>query len=243
MIKRKAIIIGNSGGYRNLDFLSGVSVDLENYHNFLTSKAGGEWHPNEISILKDPTSSDVIKAIQESESDYTFIVFSGHGFISTYNVEDYVCLKDVDLSIGKLVSPSKKQTIVIDACREFHPHKPDFLMEEKYSNFSGDEERSTRALFDEAIIKTPEGIILVFSTQSNGTSGDNEFLGGVFSYSFIKAGERWWEDEKTKGVLTLNVAVEKSKLIIKETFITNQTPEMAGQIRRLTFPPFAISKH
>lgn len=240
MVTRKAIIIGSPGGYRSLHTLKGVKKDLENYKSFLKSKAGGEWSDNEIEVLDDPDHNHLLKEINGSLADYTFIVFSGHGYINTYTSEDTVCLKDIDLSIGKLVSPSNKQTIVIDACRQHHAPTQEALTEELRAAFSAEiGERSTREIFDKAITETPTGILLVFGTQAKATAGDDENKGGYFNYSFLRAGRDWWKNGN--GVLKLDKAVEKAAQIMKTIFLTNQKPEMAGQIRRITFPPFAIA--
>jgi hypothetical protein len=241
MVTRKAIIIANEGGYRNLNLLKGVMVDVENYKSFLKSKAGGEWNENEILVLLNSDAATVQKNISETLADYVFTVFSGHGFINTYTSSDAVCLKDQDFSIGKLVSPSKKQTIVIDACREYHtPTIGELKGELKNAFLSEALERETREIFNTAIEETPAGILLVFATKPNETAGDDENKGGYFNYSFLKAGRDWWN--KGNGVLRLDKAVDESIKIMKSTFITTQSPEIAGQSRRLTFPPFAVAK-
>ena len=242
MVTRKAILIGNSGGYRNLSLLKGVEKDLDNYYSFLLSKVGGEWLPEEIRILKDVNSIELIDVISHSVADYTFVVFCGHGTISTYTATDTISLVDIDLQIGKLVNPSKKQTIVIDACgRANIPNgiKTNVLNSIKLEQ-KEKKEISTRIAFDEAIIKNSKGLILLFSGFPNDVSGDGEVCGGYFSYSLIKAGLDWGNKEKQGNILTLDNAVDNAKIILNTSFTTKQRPEMSGQIRRLTFPPFAV---
>jgi hypothetical protein len=243
MVTRAAILIGNSGGYRNLEHLKSVELDLQNYVNFLLSKAGGEWNQNEITVLYDPSSNELKQVIRKSNSDYCFIVFSGHGYISSYSKEDTICLKDIDLSIEELVTNSHKQTIIIDSCREMEKESDKKLYAELQTEtrmFS--EGINTRILFDNAIESMPNGILLVFATQANNTAGAFSNLGGYFSYSLIKSGKDWWNNNY-KGILRIDKAVEEAEKIMKLKFITNQSPAMAGQVRRLTFPPFAIGKH
>ena len=243
MVTRKAILIGNSGGYRNLDYLKGVNIDLANYRNFLTSKAGGQWLNHEITTLVDPDESTVLNEIQQSKADYSFITFSGHGFVNSYTNSDYICLKDKELSIGKLVTPSGKQTIVIDACREFFTHIPEDLVKTFTLNESLQFEGiNTRELFDEAILTMPLGVLVIYSTQPNEGAGDDDYKGGHFTYSFIQAGRNWWNTAGSKGILRINTAVVEGEKIMKSTFVTTQTPAMGGQVRRITFPPFAFGK-
>ena len=239
MTKRRAIIIGSQGGFRGLELLKGVSKDLSNYENHLLSDVGGNWDKDEIIKLLDPTANEVVYNIQNAIADYVFIVFSGHGFINTYSSSDYICLKDIDMSISKLVSNSKRQTIILDSCRQYFTEIP--LEEMKESKIFSKKHviNNARKIFDDAINKTPEGIILVFSAQPGQSSGDNDLLGGIFSYSLLKA-SKVWSDNYTNKILTLNQAVDLSKNVMNDTFLTLQRPGMAGQIRRLTFPPFAI---
>jgi hypothetical protein len=241
MTTRKAIIIGSPGGYRNLKFLPGVSIDLENYNNYLQSKPGGQWDVNEIKILLDPTSEDVNKEITTAKQDYIFINFSGHGFTDIASEAQYICLKDKDVPVGKLVSSATKQTIVIDSCREYSTHlaenlRLELILEAKLFV----DKKDTRTIFDSAIIKSPEGIILVNSASLNQSAGDDEYKGGHFTYSFIKGGRDFGKNQNTQSVLELDKAVILAENIMHRVFITNQTPVMSGQIRRLTFPPFAV---
>lgn len=243
MVTRKALLIGNSGGYRNLDFLKGVAVDLDNYRNFLTSKVGGQWYSSEITTLVDPDETTVLKAVQQCTADYSFITFSGHGFINSYTSTDYVCLKDKDLSIGKLVSPAAKQTIVIDACREVFTHIPEDIRKTFSLNESLQYQGvDTRVQFDDAIQAMPAGVLVVYSTQPNESAGDDDYKGGHFTYSFLEAGRKWWAAPNSQGILRINTAVVDGEKILKSTFITTQTPAMGGQVRRITFPPFAFGK-
>lgn len=241
MTTRKAIIIGSPGEYRDLKFLPGVSIDLENYNNYLQSKPGGQWHENEIKILIDPTSAEVNNEIIAATQDYIFINFSGHGYTDIASDEQYICLKDKDILVSKLVGTSKKQTIVIDSCREYSTHlaeklRLELILEAKLFV----DKKDTRTIFDNAIIKSPDGIILVNSTSLNQSAGDDEYKGGHFTYSFIKGGRDFGKNQNTQSVLELDKAVTLAESIMHRVFITNQTPVMSGQIRRLTFPPFAV---
>ena len=243
MTSRKAILIGNSGGYRNLKHLKGVRIDLENYRNYLKSKAGGQWHENEITILHDADSSTILNEIKNISADYTFTTCSGHGFINTYSSSDHVCLSDIDLQIGKLAYKSVKQTIIIDACREVITHTPEdltkaFVLESKTQA----EGKDTRELFDMEIEKMPKGILVVFSTQANEAAGDDDSKGGHFTYSFLKSGRDWWNNLNNRGTFRIDSAITEAEKIMKATFLTNQNPALGGQSRRLTFPPLAFSK-
>lgn len=240
MVTRRAILIGSSGGFRELDYLSGVYIDIENYSNFLKSKAGGQWKENEIIVLRNPTIGELKQTIGMSSPDYSFVVFTGHGLINSYDKEDKIYLMDGDLSIQELVTKSHKQVIIIDAARKIE--NPIINGEPiTLNSFASSDGIDTRNLFDESIAVMPNGILLIFSTQINSSSGDDKNLGGYFSYSFIKSGFNWWSN-RNKGILRIDTAIIETEKIIKSFFLTDQKPVMAGQTRRLTFPPFAFGK-
>lgn len=240
MVTRTAILIGCSGGYRGLSFLPGVSIDLENYSNFLKSKAGGQWKEEEIIILRDPIVTELEQKIGKSNPDYSFVVYSGHGIINTYDSEDIICLKDSDASIQELVTKSHKQVIVIDAARRSEsPVNLNKSVDLKITKQA--DGIDTRNIFDESIAGMPNGILLMFSAQVGQLSGDDKNLGGYFSYSLIKSGFDWWNNNN-KGIMRINTAVDEASRIMKSVFSSVQKPEMAGQSRRITYPPFAIGK-
>ena len=82
---RKALIIANPGRIGANNYCEGVYKDVQNYKNFLISYQGGNWYDSEIVILKQPNKSQVDNEIKLMENtDYTFVVFTGHGCISQY---------------------------------------------------------------------------------------------------------------------------------------------------------------
>ncbi|NOU46960.1 MAG: caspase family protein [Bacteroidales bacterium] len=244
MMNKMAIIIGSPGGYRNLSHRRSVAVDLDNYYSFLRSNAGGQWNEDEIQILRDPDSNSIKETINKVNSDYCFVAFSGHGLTNSFTEADFICLKDKDLSIKYLVSKSERQTIIIDSRREFESNllkgDANILMEESELQIK---DNSTHNIFNDTVLRTPKGIILVYSSQPNEISGDDPNLGGHFTYSLIQAGFNWWNDKSNQGILKLDSAIDSAEIILKNKFKTTQKPLMGGQVRRLTFPPFACSKN
>jgi len=242
MINRKAVLIGNSGGYRSLKLLKGVKIDIENYQTFLKSSSGGQWYENEIITLNEPDSERLINTIANIKSDYCFVAFCGHGQINSFTKQDYICLKDQDVYINNLVSKSDRQTIVLDVCRNIETNLPEIDSTFLTENLPIlNESNTTRNIYDNAIEKTPKGIILVYSTLPFESGSEDIKRGGHFTYSLIKAGYEWGANKKN-GILSLDLAIEMSELIMKNTFTSNQKPIMGGQVRRLTFPPFACSR-
>ena len=84
--------------------LAGPMRDAGNLQLFLMSAAGGHWKKDEITFLKNPSSFRVKNAVREflANSDYTFIVFSGHGYIdSDDDYQQYVELSNTSIPILK----------------------------------------------------------------------------------------------------------------------------------------------
>jgi len=240
---RKAIIICSPGGKRGLEFFRGVSLNTDNYSHFLSSKAGGQWKDEEILLLRDPDSEIVINSLENCKADYCFISFSGCGVITSFAKSDYLCLKDIDFPIAGLKSKSEKQTIIVDVCSQTKKRLTSLNIETVSANACRlIEGRQTRDIFDDAISKTPKGIIFIYSKGPTEIAGFDVNIGGHFTYSLLKAGLNWWENSGNEGILRLDSAVQKATSILNETFHTTQEPIMGGQIRRLTFPPFAVSK-
>lgn len=241
MVTKRAILIGCAGGYRGLAFLRGVALDLKNYEKFLKSPAGGEWRTDEIITLYEPNVFEIKKVISDLEEDYVFVVFCGHGSIKAYDKFDFICAKDENLSILELKSKSKKQTIILDANRSpvvrLHCNSIESLLVKSISG----KQTSTRELFNQAIMEMPQGILLVFSAQAGQIAGDDEECGGHFTYALLRVGLEWRNDLENRGIMRIDTAIAKAEFILKEECNSAQQPLMAGQVRRLTFPPFAVA--
>ena len=87
-MRRKALIIGNSGDKKNPnEYLEGVEKDIKNYKDFLLSPIGGLWNKEEISVSLNETKEQIRKeliALKQNKYDFVFILFSGHGSYSSF---------------------------------------------------------------------------------------------------------------------------------------------------------------
>jgi hypothetical protein len=238
MVNRKAIIIGNSGGYRGLSYLPGVAADIENYSSFLMSKAGGEWRKDEIATLENCDSEEIFSEVLQNHAEYTFITFSGHGLIANLDQTDYISVKNADISIATLIGPCRKQTIILDVRNSCIDSIADNHVAKELN--ANKKIEPTRELFDESILKTPDGILLLCASGSSDFAFENASLGGYFTSSFLRVGKEWG-NVPNNGILKIDTAFERAKKIICEAFKVTQIPIMGGQIRRLTFPPFSCS--
>jgi len=240
-ISKQALIIAVADEKDSANYLPGAEKDIHNYENFLISDAGGRWYyKTEVKSLLNPTKSQVLKAISEVNDDYSFIAYSGHGYISSHNGKTYMEFKDGELSESDLITKSKKQTLLLDTCRKIV--RKDFVQSiKKAMDESAETVYGARDIFDKHISRCEEGIIKIYSTSPNQSAGE-DLSGGYFTSSIISAGKEW-NDTNGKNlesnVLDLKHAFENAVIIMKMKFDTTQVPQINGG-RRYGWFPFAV---
>jgi hypothetical protein len=220
--------------------LLGPSKDNSNLRNYLTSLIGGEWEPSEIKSLRNPTIDQVKSAVNNflNTADYTFTVFSGHGWINTNeNNTQYLEVGDGDISIYDLETKADRQTIIIDSCRGYISPLNESLSKglgravESFSSRSS----STRQLFDNIVMRAEEGISVLFSASENQSSSDSE-KGGAYIYSLLAVSRNWFKNDKTSNIFTVKNAHQSGILFMKDNFNTKQKPVMIPEKRMRYFP-------
>lgn len=238
-MNRKALIIYCDN--TESGFLRGPSVDNTNLRNYLTSYCGGDWYDNEIRSLNNPTIQQVRNAINlMTNTDYSFVVFSGHGWINTdEDNTQYLEVADGDISINELITDADRQTILIDACRGFLSP----LMESFEKGLSGavrtySSATSTRTLFNSLVLKAEEGLSVMYSASENQSSVDSQ-KGGAYIYSVIAVCRNWFANNKTSNYLTIKNAHDVAIPFMNSKFITKQKPVMATE-KRMRYFPFAV---
>lgn len=223
--------------------LEGPSKDNINLRSHLTSYLGGEWYDSEIVSLNNPTSHMIEAHIKIfcGDADYSFVVFSGHGFINANdNNIQYLEVADKDISIIKLLTKAERQTIIIDACRGIYkPHKEDFIKGSRSYNesFMGSLS-STRKMFDKAVQQTEEGVSILYAASENQSAVDSN-VGGAYTYSLLKSCEQWGKNDQTRNILSIKDGHSLGTIFMKSRFVTNQTPKME-QEKRLRYFPLAV---
>jgi hypothetical protein len=113
-MKKKILMIGDTSD------LEGVPVDIRDYYEFFTSSFGGSWCHDEIDILRSPSRSELIEAINEIErADYDFLItiFSGHGAEAIRGTILQINGDGETIEADDLLGLSPRQISVFDCCR------------------------------------------------------------------------------------------------------------------------------
>jgi hypothetical protein len=221
--------------------LTGTVRDAHNLNAFLKSLAGGEWRNDEVGFLRNPTDARVKTVVNSfmKNADYTFTVFSGHGFVDRSNkFKQYVELSNKSVPLRNLLSNAKRQTIIADACRGFYSAHRESLLEE-YSSFIGDvehlEQPSTRRFFDSAVKKADKGVSVLYSASLNETALDTP-SGGAFLFSLLSYAQSWSSTKSHYTYLPHHTALTRAKKLMYEKFDTNQRPILNSTPRDFHFP-------
>jgi hypothetical protein len=252
MPTRRAILIGTPS-LPNHDYLNGVTVDLENYSQFLQSNYGGAWEKEEIKILNTPSKYDLSVAMIMARSlDYTFITFSGHGeHVSGKGIyETRICINEKeDMAVYELNPGNKRHVVIIDACRKVRAIMENFSEKTALANALQSAPHTVRSkcreLFDKAVASSEEGRTVMYSCEVNQTAGEKTGGGGVFSEELVnnatgwatnKAKESW---SPLEAVLRMNEAFQYAS---EATYRINapQKPVYEGG-RRHVHLPFAVA--
>ncbi len=221
--------------------LNGPEYDNENFKDFLTSNLGGDWLDSEILSIKNPTSLQVSNAVTKflNGADYTFIIFSGHGYLNTDdNNRQYLELSNTDISIISLRTKALRQTLIIDACRGYHTPRQSIIkgFSDTYENFEGTS--STRRIFDNAVARAESGWTILYAARKNQTALDTGG-GGAYLLSLLKIAEIWGGIDKKNNILPLNITHNRAKEYLSDNFETIQIPTMNAE-KRLVHFPFAV---
>jgi hypothetical protein len=232
-VTRKAILIGSPGMESN--YLHGVKEDLNNLENFLLSRKGGSFYPNEVIKLHNPSYKKLAEIVKSSITDYLFIYFSGHGFTDDKGFRN-IALPDYNLQDLQLLNGSPRQIVIIDACRNYLPSIgsiPDSSTE--FSNFSGSSQEE-RKLFDRYIKSSPHGQMIIHSTQKGQYSYDTRY-GGVFTNAFLKVSTNIKVEKEFRSA-SIKTVLNHTKQVLRSQG-SHQVPEITYESGSLNLQ-FAI---
>lgn len=237
---RQAILIGAPSVK---PVLSGVRQDLKDIKAFLLSNSGGAWREDEIITLIDPSPHEVQAFVNASKSkDYVFITCSGHGEHQIgKNLDETVMYlnEEETISINNINPQNKRHLIIVDVCRGIvRPvERQKAIFEASMESYSNKAYVNYRQVFDDAVMRTSEGRIVVYSCDINQSAGDDG-TGGVFTQELLKSPEQF----KPKNGDYRIVNIEQAFEVAKKMTYTKNAPQSAvlNAGRRRDFFPFSI---
>ncbi|MGY8666213.1 caspase family protein [Bradyrhizobium sp. UFLA05-109] len=246
-MNRKALLIGSPGVKGSDSYLRGVARDLQNYDRFLRSPVGGAWKPEEILTLEDPPASQVQNEIRSLKSaDYSFVLFSGHGYFSANPRSTIVCLrKDEEMDSAELRQGSPKHTLLLDCCRVV---EREILAEDVLAKADKASKRlnssECRRYFDEAISKCSTGLIVLHACDVDEAAADDSRRGGYYAYSLLDSADSWAVSDTTdlsKSYRTLRTprAHDLAAQVVMKLSGNRQNPQIEKP-RTEPYFPFAI---
>lgn len=247
MVNRKALLIGSPGKEDTSDYLEGVARDLQNYNHFLRSPVGGAWLSREIFILDDPSSSAIVAAAETLKLvDYSFVLFSGHGYHSPKTRSTVICLRNnEELNSDKLRGGAGKHTLILDCCRVVERAR---MAEDALARLDKAavelNEGHCRQYYDQRISECPPGQIVLHSCDLNETSGDDSRRGGYYAYSLIDGADTWAENEETNlskhfYILSVPKVHDRAREAVRRLSGNRQNPQIEKP-RSEKYFPFAI---
>lgn len=243
-MKRKAILIGSPDVKPELP---GVDIDLADIRKFLLSPQGGKWKEEEITILRNPSKSDVTFALIDSIGcDYTFITCSGHGehqLGEGLNNTVMYLREHETIKISDIKAYTNRSTIIVDTCRNLVKitkkellksanESLDFALESIGTNINH------REVFNSEVMNCSEGRIVLYSCDINQSAGDDGD-GGVFTQNLLHS---------PAAIVNMNrfsytpLYLDSAFELAKEKTLAENYPQrpVINAGRRRDFYPFAI---
>lgn len=247
-MKRKALII-SSYGFENT-FMSGIKRDLERYADYLKSPLGGLWYSNEIVVLDHATISTITTEISHLNSvDYSFVVFTGHGYIDSINNSTICCLtSSLEINSSALRYGSKRQTLILDCCRQVQ--EKTLICDNALRNYASKSMKlnyaDCRKYFDSELEACPQGLVVLCSCKKNETSEYDPENGGLYTSNLIRNAQRWGDNRQlslsaTQYAVRSIVDVHNDSILhVVSQSGDRQHPEITLLPRSVPYFPFVI---
>lgn len=244
-VRRSALLIGNSkwGG----NYLSGVSVDIDNMRQFLLSPYGGAWNDSEISVCDEPIGSEVFLnelAKEVAESQYMFIYFSGHGELASADDPTYVLPggEEIRYSDVRRECSGIPALFISDSCQGRPTYRDNEMLAESRKQFSITDSSlhiKARREFDEWLREMPAMITYASSVSPWECAADSS-NGGLYSYELLKACRAIIaSDDEESGVYGICYPHMMARRAVVAVSGGEQTPTISGYNRSYQ-PPFVV---
>lgn len=198
---------------------------------------------NEILTLIDPSPHEVQTYVNASKSkDYVFITCSGHGEhqIGKKLDETVMYLNEKETIFINSINPqNKRHLIIVDVCRGIVRliERQKAVLEVDMQSFANKAYIDYRKVFDNAVMSSTEGRIVVYSCDINQSAGDDG-TGGVFTQELLKSPQQFKPNNGNYGIVNIEQAFD----VAKEMTYKKNAPQSAvlNAGRRRDFFPFSI---
>lgn len=165
---------------------------------FLRSSAGGSWNESELVITQGATRTEIKAEIEAAkETDYTLIVFIGHGQIVKTDLpwnEMQIILRNNDILLERdLNSGSPRCTMIFDCCQNT---SNETALNIPKSQIAPSPSKS-RELYEQSLQSAESGIVKIYATGAFPSSP----VHASFSQTLLQGAFIWAENNK--GVLSL----------------------------------------
>lgn len=241
-MRRHALLIGYSGGGSSGEsYLSGVSMDLENYQNFLISTKGGAWYEHEITTLQNTSKGTLIRTLNKikiEHNDITIVIFSGHGDFENKvsNCRDLLINSSGETILEKdLYGLSSKEILILDCCANYRYKRAVVANESKniILDESFDKKKRAREKYEKLIKECPEQKLRFYAAKEGSSAQDTED-GGLYSVNLLKVLKDAYRD-----INIVDAHDEAARIVEQESF-GEQCP--SKRVDRVTnYLPGAIS--
>ncbi len=196
-MKRVALLIGYPGEVGDERFLKGVEPDVHGWMRYLKSPVGGLWRESEIHLVWAPARAELQALLDQfrDQVDYAFVTFSGHGALSECKNDTLLQINRSEFFSSALLEIAKRQTILLDCCREPVETEPRLGLEQvavaadkpKFPNPG-----LSRKAFDLAVGACSEMVLTAHACAPGECSYDDKFeRGGVYTYELLEVLRNW----------------------------------------------------
>lgn len=235
--KRTAIIIAAPGDDSDqYDFP--VRYATESMVNYLVSDVGGRWNPSDVNVIWNakiiqPEIWNQYNAINDTNCDYLYIHYIGHGY--SENGHDFLHFGDKQsIPLSMLFKDKIRQCLVIDACRSV-PIRRQAGLGDRFTPIWDMYNQSTQNIFEELILASPIGRVLIQSTKLGDNSwGDS--MGPFFTQSLLHASFSYIQKPEGTVAATTGHIFSLASEDMKRAYNTSQTPTRSSNANNLLFP-------
>jgi hypothetical protein len=245
-MKKHAFIVTYPEEKGEKNYCQGVLQDKVNLKNYLMSAVGGAWHDSEISTFENTLKPWLISALEQCKGyDYLLIFFSGHGYFN--GSETCIELsKYSEMSEESLVGYAKKELIILDCCRVYHPG---ILLDHKLTELMkalgpGINPAACREKYESDIENCGNTLTKCYSCKTGETSIDDPQEGGLYLSNLVECAAKKEKFSARYGAqmpvtFSINEIHQEAESIVTRRSRGRQNPKIKREKLQTEFP-FAV---